>query len=104
MTTLKNTLHDSNNGLDYTCLLYTSIPFPDVESEEIQESAHAETDPLVLEMQEDVYKRQVRTVRYTAVSTVDVHRLISCGTVSYTHLDVYKRQDRDHAHSVSRPE
>ena len=32
MTTLKNTLHDSNNGLDYTlvndhylpCLLYTS--------------------------------------------------------------------------------
>lgn len=28
------------------------IPFPDVESEEIQESAHAETDPLVLEMQE----------------------------------------------------
>ena len=28
------------------------IPFPDVESEEVQESAHAETDPLVLEMQE----------------------------------------------------
>ena len=32
--------------------LQQDIPFPDVESEEIQESAHAETDPLVLEMQE----------------------------------------------------
>ena len=28
------------------------IPFPDVESEEAQEPAQAETDPLVLEMQE----------------------------------------------------
>ena len=32
--------------------LQQDIPFPDVESEEVQESAHAETDPLVLEMQE----------------------------------------------------
>ena len=32
--------------------LQQDIPFPDVESEEVQEPAHAETDPLVLEMQE----------------------------------------------------
>ena len=32
--------------------LQQDIPFPDVESEEAPESAHAETDPLVLEMQE----------------------------------------------------
>ena len=32
--------------------LQQDIPFPDVESEEVQEPAHAEADPLVLEMQE----------------------------------------------------
>ena len=32
--------------------LQQDIPFPDVESEEAPESAHAETDPLVLEMEE----------------------------------------------------
>ena len=32
--------------------LQQDIPFPDVESEEVQEPAHAKADPLVLEMQE----------------------------------------------------